>query len=101
MHIYDTTCIFCIEKESICHLFFGCVVAKRAWNIASNTLEMDTGTDYESIARLWLCNKKYGIVIVTSAMWSLETKKFYDLPGCCLDRHEIAMADGRADAEKY
>jgi hypothetical protein len=48
----DTTCVFCTEKESICHLFFGCVVARRAWSIVSHILGVETMTDYELVARL-------------------------------------------------
>jgi hypothetical protein len=29
--LLDTCCLFCIEKESICHLMFDCCVAKCLW----------------------------------------------------------------------
>jgi hypothetical protein len=39
----------------------------------SQTLGVETGADYELVARMWLCNKKFGVInIVTSAYDSLE-----------------------------
>jgi hypothetical protein len=29
----DTSCLFCLEKESGNHLFFDCVIARRAWPV--------------------------------------------------------------------
>jgi hypothetical protein len=73
MKLDDTTCVFCTEKETTCHLFFGCVVAQRTWQVISQVLGVEIGAYYESIARLWLCNKKYEVAnIVTSAVcWSI------------------------------
>jgi hypothetical protein len=31
----DSTCLFCTEKESVHHLFFDCVVARRTWELVS------------------------------------------------------------------
>jgi hypothetical protein len=55
------------------HLIFRCVVAQRAWRVISQILGVETGTDYESVAKMWLCNKKYGVInIVTSDVcWSI------------------------------
>jgi hypothetical protein len=68
----DISCVFCAEPETGSHLFFGCVVAKLVWHVISQVLGVDIGFDYESVARLWLCNKKHGVTnIVTSAVfWS-------------------------------
>jgi hypothetical protein len=72
-NVADASCLFCGEMESVTHLFFECVVAKRAWEVISGVLGVKVGFNYESVANLWLCNKKYGICnIFTSALcWSL------------------------------
>jgi hypothetical protein len=72
-HIADNTCVFYSEPESVYHLFYGCVVAKRAWQLVSKSIGFKVGVDYESIAKLWLCNKKFGVInMFTSAVsWCL------------------------------
>jgi hypothetical protein len=69
----NASCLFCNEKESVPHLFFECVVARRAWMLIFRTIGRQIGESYESIATMWLCNKKFGVTnIVTSAVcWSL------------------------------
>jgi hypothetical protein len=65
----DPSCVFCGEEEYASHLFFSCVVAKRAWEMLSVVLGVQVGSSYESIAKLWFCNKKYGICnVFTSAV---------------------------------
>jgi hypothetical protein len=67
----DPTCLFCSEKESIHHLFFSYVVSNRAWEVVSQVIGVQTGWDFESVAQLWLCNKKFGVtnVITPSVCW--------------------------------
>jgi hypothetical protein len=53
------------------------VVAQRAWYLISRVVGFGLGSDYESIAKLWLCNKRFGVInIVSSAMcwciWKLR-----------------------------
>jgi hypothetical protein len=64
---------FGTENESVHHLFFGCVVAQRAWRVISQIMGVETGSNFESVDKMWLCNKKFGVInIVTSAVcWSL------------------------------
>jgi hypothetical protein len=71
--IDDLTCLFCTERESIQHLFFDCVIVKRTWELVSQAIGVHIVKDLESVAKLWICNKKCYIVnIVTSAVcWSL------------------------------
>jgi hypothetical protein len=71
--VSNPTCLFCSDQESISHLFFNCVVAKNVWIIISEVLEVGIGEDYESVAKLWIANKKYVVTnVVTSAvLWSL------------------------------
>lgn len=42
-------CLFCDEKESINHLFFYCVVAKRLWEYVKAYSNIAIA-DYESLA---------------------------------------------------
>jgi hypothetical protein len=72
-HLDDRSCLFCVKDESVDHLFFECVVAKHAWAIVSSVIGFVIGSDYLSTAKLWLCNKKFGVInVLTSAVcWGL------------------------------
>lgn len=39
-------CLFCSEQESIQHLFFDCVVAKKTWKHVSAFFGLPLGDDY-------------------------------------------------------
>jgi hypothetical protein len=65
--VEDSSCLFCDEKESVTHLLFEYVVAKSAWEIVSVATGCNVGVDYESIAKLWLCNKRFGTVNMINA----------------------------------
>jgi hypothetical protein len=97
----DASCLFCIEEESVDHLFFGCVVAKRAWELVSDALGVNVGSDYVSIAKLCLCNKKFGIVNMVSAAlcWSLWKLRNSVFPGGCLGQFEGPMVEIDSNAE--
>jgi hypothetical protein len=65
----DSSCLFYGEKESVAHLFFECVVARKAWEEVSTIIGFEIGSDFESAASCWLCNKKIGVVnVITSVM---------------------------------
>jgi hypothetical protein len=65
----DKTCVFCSEPKMACHLFYDCIVARRAWQLISENLDVQVGVSYESVARLWLCNKKFGTLnMITSVV---------------------------------
>jgi hypothetical protein len=64
----DISCLFCSDKETTAHLFFDCTVAKRAWMVISRIIGMQVGESYESIAKLWLCNKKFGITYMVTSV---------------------------------
>jgi hypothetical protein len=67
MRVDDLSFMFCGE-ESINHLFFECVVAKQASKLISEADGFHTGTNFESVMKCWLCNKKFGVVnMITSA----------------------------------
>jgi hypothetical protein len=82
----DTSCLFCGEEEFVSHLFFGCVVAKRAWEVLSVVLGVQVGANYESMTKLWLCNKKYAIcnVFNSAVCWSLRKLRMHALWCGCL-----------------
>ena len=42
-------CMFCLEEESISHLFFDCVVAKILWNLFSDFYDL-TVSCYADVA---------------------------------------------------
>jgi hypothetical protein len=69
----DKSCVFCSDEESINHLFFECVVSKQAWVVVSEVVGFQMGANYESMAKCWLCNKKYVVInMLSSAVcWSL------------------------------
>jgi hypothetical protein len=71
--LHDCSCLFCMEEESISHLFFDCVVARNAWKVLSAILGIEAGNIFESRAKLWLCNKKFAIAnMFTSAVcWGI------------------------------
>jgi hypothetical protein len=71
--VEDKTCLFCEEHESVHHLFYECVVAKQAWDVVSEVVGFQIGSDFESMAKCWLCNTKFGLVnMLSSAVcWSL------------------------------
>jgi hypothetical protein len=73
----DPSCLFCEEVESVAHLFFDYVVVKKVWGVVPDILGVQMGADYESIASLWLCNKKFCISNIFSAaicwcLWKLR-----------------------------
>jgi hypothetical protein len=37
-HVDDKSCLFCSDLESISHLFFECVVARKTWVMVSSVL---------------------------------------------------------------
>jgi hypothetical protein len=94
--------LLCVENESVNHLFFGCVVARKAWEEISLAEGFDIDRDIESIARCWLCNKKFGIVNMSASTvrWSIwKVRNFGLFSGCCLVRDEDVVAKIDADTE--
>ena len=71
--VNDRTCLFCGENESITHLFFQCCVAKLVWDAVSDWLNRRVGNDFESVASLWLSNKRHMVcnIISSVVMWVL------------------------------
>jgi hypothetical protein len=73
----DVSCLFCSEPESVCHLFFECCVSKIMWQNFSEMCGKKIGTDFESVASLWLCAKKFksiniGTIAVMWGIWKMR-----------------------------
>jgi hypothetical protein len=62
-----TSCLFCNEQESVNHLFFHCCIAHTFWGCISRISAVDIGSDYESVGKLWLQEKKYRLLNVLSS----------------------------------
>jgi hypothetical protein len=56
--VENKNCLFCLERESIHHLFFDCVVAKQCWTIISEIVGCQVGGDMVEVGNFWLSNKK-------------------------------------------
>jgi hypothetical protein len=69
----DMSCLSCSDAETVNHPFFSCCVAKCAWEALSEVMKFQTGGDFESIAKLWLQNKKYKFVNlrIAAMLWTL------------------------------
>ena len=72
-NVDDKSCIFCSEPESIHHLFFDCCVPKILWSELSQCLDLIGTWSYESVASLWIANKKHLLtnVIIVAALWCM------------------------------
>lgn len=71
--VEDENCLFCLEKETIQHVFFECAVAKQCWCIISDILGYNVGGSMLDVGKYWLSNKKCCLVnMVSSAViWSI------------------------------
>lgn len=65
-------CMFCTEDETICHLFFECVVAKMIWHFVLEFCGYSV-TSYLELANRWLDCKKYEFpnTISAGALWCI------------------------------
>jgi hypothetical protein len=48
-------------------------VARQAWEVVYEIVGFPIGSNYEYVAKCWLCNKKFGVVNMFSSAvcWSL------------------------------
>lgn len=61
------------KKNIYTHLFFQCCVAKNVWEIFSGLLNLKIGEDFESVASLWIANKKHIISsVILWVLWKLR-----------------------------
>jgi hypothetical protein len=71
--VEDENYLFCLEKESIHHLFFDCVVAKQCWKVVSEIVDCQIGRDMADVGKFWLSNKKNCVLnmISSAVIWSI------------------------------
>jgi hypothetical protein len=62
----DNRCLFCNELESVSHLFFECCVAQFIWGVITEISGKVIGTDFQSVARFWVADKKIKVLNVCS-----------------------------------
>jgi hypothetical protein len=69
----DASCLFCTDIESVHHLFFDCYVAKNMWQQFSEISGKVIGADFESVASMWLCAKRFKTINIctTAVLWTL------------------------------
>jgi hypothetical protein len=69
-------CVFCCELESVKHLFFDCCVGQSLWVQLSEILGLEVGNDFESLAKMWLSEKRFSVVnVCTCPMDHLENEE--------------------------
>lgn len=66
-------CMHCKEIETVLYLFFECIVARQIWAEVEKLFQLQIANS-ESVAKLWLCNRRYlHLNVVTSAvLWGLR-----------------------------
>jgi hypothetical protein len=69
----DMSCLFCTESESVSHLFFYCCVARVVWEHISEVCGKNLGTDFESVANMWLHDNKFKTfnICTTATLWAI------------------------------
>jgi hypothetical protein len=65
--------LFCNDAESVTHLFFDCSVAQAFWVEVSETVGRSVGADFELVAHLWVCGKRFKLInaFTTAAFWTI------------------------------
>jgi hypothetical protein len=87
-HVEDPSCLFCSNVESAHHLLFECCVAKVMWRNLSDIWGNVIGGDFESLASLWLCSKKFKTLnictsVVLWAMWKMRNLLCFQVNQWC------------------
>jgi len=69
----DKFCLFCMENESVHHLFFECVVACQMWVYMAEMFGRSVGRSFESIGVMWISNKRFLVdnIFCAAALWGL------------------------------
>jgi hypothetical protein len=68
-HVDDATCLFCVEPESVSHLFFKWCVAQMVWTDICDMTNNPLIIDFESMGRMWVRGKKARAFNVLTWMW--------------------------------
>jgi hypothetical protein len=71
--VENKRCLFCNELESVSHLFFECCVAQCVWKEIAEISGKCLGADFESVAKIWVADKKYKMLNACStvALWAI------------------------------
>jgi hypothetical protein len=72
-HVDDVSCLFCAELETVHHLLFDYCIARLMWSRLGEISNKVIGAGFESVARLWLCDKKFKTlnICTTAVLWAL------------------------------
>jgi hypothetical protein len=72
----DGSCLYCMESESVAHLFFKCCEACFIWE-SVNIMGVEVIGDFESLAKWWIKGEKYNAVNVvhSAVLWILWKKR--------------------------
>jgi hypothetical protein len=73
----DRSCMFCMESESVDHLFFKCCVACCIWEDVAEIMGIAVIRDFESLTKWWIRGDNYNAVNVLHAavLWTLWKKR--------------------------
>jgi hypothetical protein len=66
--------------------------------VLEEVVGFNVGLDYESMAKCWLCNIRFGVVNILSSE-IVEVKKFLVFPGSGMEKHEASVGSCHANVE--
>lgn len=95
--VNDPSCLFCEEGESINHLFFQCCVAVNVWEFVSAYFSRTIDTDFESVASLWLSNRKF---LICNTVSSAVLMEFFVFSGSTMAGDEEGVCTSGQDAKR-
>jgi len=69
----NQSCLDCSENETVHYLFFGCCVATALWNYIADIFGIPIGSNFESVARWWVSNKRNNVLNTCGAafLWNI------------------------------
>ena len=75
--VENLKCLFCNEDETVCHLFFECVVAKQVWSDISDSFEFSIPNDMNELSSFWNLNNKKSVtnIACVATIWSIWTMR--------------------------
>ena len=98
-HVEDMTCVFCSELETIQHLFFDCIVAKKIWAIIAECFNIPIPVSFTSLSSFWK-RKKHGEALNTATsatLWSLWLLRNDCLSGEKMAKYTLCFRSGGGD----
>ena len=75
--VENLKCLFCNEDETVCHLFFECVVAKQVWSDISDSFEFSIPNDMNELSSFWNLNNKKSVtnIACVATIYSIWTMR--------------------------